>query len=104
MVCAPVELIIPSLKLGDYLSIQAHRTCSALTGKLLCLPVDCCPMFIAQQNLCQQLKSAMRDTMALLIPTMGSELAAELGSRSSLLTRLHKLLLTHDIFQNKIPK
>ena len=28
MVCAPVRSIIPSLKLGDYLSIQAHKLCS----------------------------------------------------------------------------
>ena len=28
MVCAPVRLIIPSLKLGDYLSVQAHNPCS----------------------------------------------------------------------------
>ena len=28
MVCAPVRSIIPSLKLGDYLSIQAHKPCS----------------------------------------------------------------------------
>ena len=28
MVCAPVLSIIPSLKLGDYLSIQAHTPCS----------------------------------------------------------------------------
>ena len=25
MVCAPVRSIIPSLKLGDYLSVQAHN-------------------------------------------------------------------------------
>ena len=28
MVCAPVRSIIPSLKLDDYLSIQAHKSCS----------------------------------------------------------------------------
>ena len=28
MVCAPVRSIIPSLKLGDYLSVQAHNSCS----------------------------------------------------------------------------
>ena len=28
MVCAPVRSIIPSLKLGDYLSVQAHSPCS----------------------------------------------------------------------------
>ena len=28
MVWAPVRLIIPSLKLGDYLSVQAHKPCS----------------------------------------------------------------------------
>ena len=27
MVCAPVWSIIPSLKLGDYLSVQAHKPC-----------------------------------------------------------------------------
>ena len=27
MVCAPVRSIIPSLKLGDYLSVQAHKPC-----------------------------------------------------------------------------
>ena len=27
MVCAPVPSIIPSLKLGDYLSVQAHKPC-----------------------------------------------------------------------------
>ena len=30
MVCAPVRLIIPSLKLGNYLSVQAHKPCSKL--------------------------------------------------------------------------
>ena len=40
MVCAPVRSIIPSLKLGDYLSVQAHKPCSIshfypfLTGAL----------------------------------------------------------------------
>ena len=28
MVCAPVRSIVPSLKLGDYLSAQAHKPCS----------------------------------------------------------------------------
>ena len=28
MVCAPVRSIIPSPKLGDYLSVQAHKPCS----------------------------------------------------------------------------
>ena len=28
MVCAPVRSTIPSLKLGDYLSVQAHKPCS----------------------------------------------------------------------------
>ena len=28
MVCAPVRSIIPSLKLGDYLSVQAHKPSS----------------------------------------------------------------------------
>ena len=28
MVCAPVRSIILSLKLGDYLSVQAHNPCS----------------------------------------------------------------------------
>ena len=28
MVGAPVRSIIPSLKLGDYLSVQAHKQCS----------------------------------------------------------------------------
>ena len=28
MVCAPVRSIIPSLKLGDYLSVQAQKPCS----------------------------------------------------------------------------
>ena len=28
MVCAPVWSILPSLKLGDYLSVQAHKPCS----------------------------------------------------------------------------
>ena len=28
MVYAPVRSIIPSLKLGDYLSVQAHKPCS----------------------------------------------------------------------------
>ena len=28
MVCAPVRSIMPSLKLGDYLSAQAHNPCS----------------------------------------------------------------------------
>ena len=27
MVCAPVRSIIPSLKLGDFLSVQAHKLC-----------------------------------------------------------------------------
>ena len=30
MVCTPVRSIIPSLKLGDYLSVQAHKPCSIL--------------------------------------------------------------------------
>ena len=28
MVCTPVRSIIPSLKLGDYLSVQVHKPCS----------------------------------------------------------------------------
>ena len=28
MFCAPVRSIIPSLKLGDHLSVQAHKPCS----------------------------------------------------------------------------
>ena len=28
MVCAHVRSIIPSLKLGDYVSVQAHKPCS----------------------------------------------------------------------------
>ena len=28
MACASVRSIIPSLKLGDYLSVQAHKPCS----------------------------------------------------------------------------
>ena len=28
MDCAPVRSTIPSLKLGDYLSVQAHNLCS----------------------------------------------------------------------------
>ena len=28
MVCAPVRSIIPSLKLEDYISVQAHKLCS----------------------------------------------------------------------------
>ena len=28
MICAPVRSIIPSLKLEDYLSVQAHKPCS----------------------------------------------------------------------------
>ena len=28
MVCVPVRSIIPLLKLGDYLSVQAHKPCS----------------------------------------------------------------------------
>ena len=32
MVCAPVRLIIPSLKLRDYLSVQAHK-------RMVCGPV-----------------------------------------------------------------
>ena len=28
MVCAPERSIIPSLKLRDYLSVQAHKPCS----------------------------------------------------------------------------
>ena len=28
MVCAPVRSLIPSLKLEDYLSVQAHKPCS----------------------------------------------------------------------------
>ena len=28
MVCAPIRSIIPSLKLWDYLSVQAHKPCS----------------------------------------------------------------------------
>ena len=40
MVCAPVQLIIPLLKLGDYLSVQAHKTMlylSLKTSVLACL-------------------------------------------------------------------
>ena len=28
MVCAPVRSIIPSINLGDYISVQAHKPCS----------------------------------------------------------------------------
>ena len=28
MVCAPVRSVIHSLKLGNYLSVQAHKPCS----------------------------------------------------------------------------
>ena len=28
MFCAPVRSIIPLLKLGDYLSVKAHKPCS----------------------------------------------------------------------------
>ena len=38
MVCAPVRSIIPSLKLGDYLSVQAHKPCSIY--HLTCLKVS----------------------------------------------------------------
>ena len=31
MVCAPVRSIIPSLKLGNYLSVQAHKHALSLT-------------------------------------------------------------------------
>ena len=42
MVCAPVRSIIPSLKLGDYFSVQAHKPCSislisAIGQELYCL-------------------------------------------------------------------
>ena len=41
MVCAPVRSIIPSLKLGDYLSVQSHKPCSIshLLAKTLTLLV-----------------------------------------------------------------
>ena len=35
MVCASVRSIIPSLKLGDYLSVQAHKLCSITYSKQL---------------------------------------------------------------------
>ena len=43
MVSAPVWLIIPSLKLGDYLSIQAHKSCSIFLIETICC-VQCDPL------------------------------------------------------------
>ena len=37
MVCAPVRSIIPELKLGDYLSVQAHKPCSISKARGLSL-------------------------------------------------------------------
>ena len=50
MVCAPVRSIIPSLKLGDYISVQGHKPCSIshmlLTDYVTCgiagIELDCC--------------------------------------------------------------
>ena len=36
MVCAPVRSIIPLLKLGDYLSVQAHKPCSISHISITC--------------------------------------------------------------------
>ena len=40
MVCAPVRSLIPSLKLGDYLSVQAHKPCSISHLLLFSLLLD----------------------------------------------------------------
>ena len=40
MVCAPVRSIIPELKLGDYLSVPAHKPCSI--SHLCLLTSDVC--------------------------------------------------------------
>ena len=53
MVCAPVRSIIPSLKLGDYLSVQAHNPCSIshkewinrFFSALNCTDVICSPFY-----------------------------------------------------------
>ena len=37
MVCAPIRSIIPSLKLGDYLSVQAHHALSLIYLFIYCL-------------------------------------------------------------------
>ena len=36
MVCAPVRSIIPSLKLGNYPSVQAHKPCSISQNTMDC--------------------------------------------------------------------
>ena len=45
MVCAHVRSIIPSLKIGDYLSVQAHKPCS-ISHSLLNRTFDSKPMML----------------------------------------------------------
>ena len=41
MVCAPVRPIIPSPKLGDYFSVQAHKPCSLNCSMADRISFDC---------------------------------------------------------------
>ena len=47
MVCAPVRSIIPSLKLGDYLSVQAHKHV-----KIIMINMNSNPLTPASITLC----------------------------------------------------
>ena len=47
MVYVPVRSIIPSLKLGDFLSVQAHKPCNHALSFLTCLSNDSQSSFLA---------------------------------------------------------
>ena len=56
MVCAPIRSILPSLKLGDYLSVQAHKPCSishikrnVLSGSIILVPISANRLFSLKQ-------------------------------------------------------
>ena len=51
MVCAPVRSIIPSLKLGDYLSVQAHKPCSISHQLHICKLIKVKPSTISVTDL-----------------------------------------------------
>ena len=55
MVCAPVRSIIPSLKLGDYLSVQVHKPCSISHLSRRCLETE----GVAIDRLCLQHANAL---------------------------------------------
>ena len=57
MVCAPVRSIIPSLKLGDYLSAQAHKPCSISRISIMILYFDLLvTLALLQNTICQMFK------------------------------------------------